>query len=164
LDQVLELPDGLRHALLDDELAGFLDRFMSAFDAMSRLEAVTSLPMILEARGDLNTAFQSLMSRPPQLGQARYAAMQASEKVLKCFIDSRGAQFERMHLIAKLHETSVRLGLIPIDLAWIAEVECSAGARYGEEKSAPEQAYRAYWLSLMTCRHVAKQILQTRKP
>jgi hypothetical protein len=69
LDQVLDLPNGLRHALRDDELADFFSRFMSAFDAMSRLESVAGLPMIFEAQGDLGAAFRFLMSRPHTLGK-----------------------------------------------------------------------------------------------
>jgi hypothetical protein len=158
LDQVLELPEGLRAVLSDDELAAFSKRFMEAFAAMSDLEAVVARPMVFEARGDINAAYQFLISRPPQLGQARYSAMQASEKLIKCFVASRGKDFKRIHLISKLHDTAVKLGLTPIDPTWIAALHCTAGARYGEEKSTPDQAYRAYWASLMTCGRVAEQV------
>jgi hypothetical protein len=90
--------------------------------------------------------------------------MQASEKVLKCFIHSRGEKFRRIHLIAELHQAAIQLGLTPIDLSRIAELECSANARYGQESSLPDQAYRAYWLSLMTCGEVAKQLSHPENP
>jgi|ERR1700722_969467 len=159
LEQVLELPEGLRIALSDSELADFLRRFMEAFAAMSDLEVVVDRPMVFEARGDINAAYQFLFSWPQQFGQARYSAMQASEKLLKCFIDSRGEEFKRIHLIAELHGTAVSLGLTPLDPNWTTALHCTAGARYGKEKSTPDQAYRAYWSSLMTCGHVAKHIV-----
>jgi hypothetical protein len=164
LDQVLELPEGLRSVLSDSELAEFLQRFMAAFKAMSALENVVDRPMVFEARGDLGAAHQFLMSRPQQLGQARYSAMQASEKLIKCCIDARGENFKRIHSISKLHDAAVRLGLSPIDPTWIAAIECTADPRYGQEKSTADQAYRAYWLSLMTCGHVAEQVGPRQNP
>jgi hypothetical protein len=158
LEQVLELPQGLRSALSDGELAEFLRRFMEGFTAMSAVETVGDRPMVFEARGDLSAAFEFLVSRPQQLGQARYSAMQAAEKLIKSFIDARGENFKRIHSISKLNNAAVRLGLSPIDPTWIAAIECTADPRYGQEKSTPDQAYRAYWLSLITCGQIAKCI------
>ena len=82
LDQIVDLPDGLRSSLKAIELKQLLETYVLARNALCALDAIAQrVPPVKEVL-DLNAAVHHMTGSSPHYGQVRWSALQGLEKTL----------------------------------------------------------------------------------
>lgn len=160
---VENLPITLAGELTNDELKSlcmFIIESNYFFDKLDQLGKTNELAR--SAQVDLNTAADHCMSGASQYGQSRWAALQACEKMLKCFIDSKGGPFPRTHKLSSLAKVALPLGLPKLDDNLLVKIQCDAGIRYGKEKPKLAEVVNAIHTSIMIS-HLILEEMQVRK-
>jgi len=160
---VEDLPQTLAEELTNDELKSlcmFIIESNYFFDKLDQLGKTNELAR--SAHVDLNTAADHCMSGASQYGQSRWAALQACEKMLKCFIASKGKPYPHIHKLSRLANIAFPLGLPKIDDDLLAKVQCNAGIRYGKEKPKLAEVVNAIHTSIMIS-HLILEAMQVRK-
>lgn len=114
------------------------------------------------ALGDLNSSVDFLFQERPQVGQARWACLQAVEKFLKGWIAKQGAAFQTTHSLTTLKQQASSLGLTGLSDADLAAVQCAAGVRYGEIAVSNDEAVAAFNAALRCCALIASEVTKTR--
>lgn len=159
---VVELIEGLtksrRVTLESHELSHIHTCFVLGFEAMTSLEAIARLPMVRETQSDIEAAVQHVMNQPPHFGQSKWCSLQATEKVLKVFLESKTKSFPKHHELRGLAGLAEKANLPKLDHLWLDEIQCSAGIRYGEEHATLNEAFTAHLACLRVCRHVARAV------
>jgi hypothetical protein len=158
LDAAVELPDGLAKSLSADERKQMLEAFMAGWNAHYALREIRSIGMVEEVRSDLAAAVTHLMAHPPHPGQAKWSALQASEKMLKTYVSERGGSFGFTHKLADLDQAAQAVGLPSMNPAWVADTQCPAGVRYGDVPVTLEEAVTAHQAALRIVGHIAKEL------
>jgi hypothetical protein len=131
---------------------------MSAYVA---LHAVSDVQFVNEVQGDLDAVVSHLVAHKSQLGLSKWASLQAVEKILKAYIVTKDQTMDVKKIGHKLGELAVaaeNLGLPAIPNGYIADVQCSAGVRYGEVAVSVEEAGIAHLISLEVCEVAAQSI------
>lgn len=137
------------------ELAKF---FMFAFEIIKKLYEIKTKPFVLEANSDLETAVNNLFSYPHNYGQSKWASLQFTEKLFKCFLKLKKVNFPKKHDLEHLANLAFQSGLKAIPLDIIKNIQCSAGVRYGEEIVTLKEAVDAHHSSLRICAILAPAI------
>jgi len=138
------------------EIARF---FCLAFDAIQRLCEIARDPLIETARSDLISAVNNIFIQHPNYGQSKWASLQFSEKLLKCFIKKSGGNYpKRGHNLKLLAKLAVDKGLQILPTSIINKIQCSARVRYGEEEVSLNDAIEAHHASLVICSVLAPAI------
>jgi hypothetical protein len=158
LDSIQHLGPSLRASLTEVECQDILSAFIRGFEALQALERLDKRKFIHEAIGDERTAVEHLSALPPQYGLSRWHSLQFVEKLLKCFLVSRGERVPKHHKVQSLALSAERLGLPALDSDLLAKVQCASDVRYGEVGSTLAQAMEAHSASLEICRLIAPQI------
>ena len=156
---ISDLPPGLLAGLTDAELEAIRRVAQMALDAYHRLEALRSVDLIWEAVTDHAAAVRHLVQPPTHFGQAKWAALQALEKVLKACIRSCGEGFASSHNLSEHAAHCERLGVSPLDRSLLALVQCPAGVRYGTPIVTVTEAVAAHHAALDLCRRVADYMI-----
>lgn len=148
---VVQFLDGITPAraqrLSDKALKEVWWAFNTAFPAAYTL-TTTDHKLMFIARGDVESAVSNLMAMEKRYGEARWASLQAAEKIIKSAIDLRGAEFKQTHDLTELSKQLSSTGLEFDAEAQLAALQCWPGIRYGEETSTLEQALIAHQSSL----------------
>ena len=114
------------------------------------------------AQGDLKSAVDFLFQEKPQVGEARWACLQAVEKFIKEWIRKHGATFRRGrdngHILAALYNQASSLGLAGVSDVDLAMVQCDTGVRYGEISVTIEEVVNAFNAALRCCAVIANEI------
>jgi hypothetical protein len=151
------------------ELKGIFAGYMNVVADMDKVEDALDVDhgvavnnLVREGKADLLASVHHIFAHPPNYGQARWSAAQATEKHLKGFIASGGREFARTHDLAK--------DLLPValELGWdddaaealVLRAECAAGVRYGEQPSTMNQAVDAARAALTICASLAECMLK----
>lgn len=149
---VLELIQNLseaKAALLSDEtLSEVMQMFGIGLQAHDALEANRSHDLIRLARGDVQTAVNSLMDRDNRFAESKWASLQAAEKTLKAAIAMEGAKFGFTHNLSTLCEQLCSLG---VRFEWkdlVERIQCTPHIRYGSEYCSRDNALLAHQASL----------------
>jgi len=137
------------------ELAQF---FVFAFETIRRFSEIKTKPFVPEARSDLKTAVNNLFYSPPNYGQSKWASLQFTEKLFKCFLKLKKVNFPKKHNLEQLTHLAFQSGLKIIPLNIIKNIQCSAGVRYGEERVTLKEAVDAHHSSLRICAILAPAI------
>lgn len=148
---VVQLLDGITSAraqrLSSNALKEVWRAFNTAFPAAYTLTN-TNHKLMSIARGDVKSAVANLMAKEQRYGEARWASLQAAEKIIKCAIDLAGAEFKQTHDLNELSEQLAMTGLEFHAETQLSSLQCWPGIRYGEEASTREQALLAHHSSL----------------
>jgi hypothetical protein len=111
---VVQLLEGITPAraqrLSDKALKEAWRAFDTAFPAAYTLTA-TDHKLMYIARGDVETAVSNLMAMEQRYGEARWASLQAAEKIMKSAIDLAGARFKQTHDLNELYKQLTETGL-----------------------------------------------------
>jgi hypothetical protein len=129
--------------------------FGKAAVAWSTLASVKFQDFMSEAKADLETSVEHLLSKSPQFGLSRWSSLQAVEKLLKAYIKERGGTVRTIHKLPDLAGEAEGMGLTAIDRTVLASIQCSAGVRYGEESSTMQEAVAAHWAAIQLCSDIA---------
>lgn len=159
LDGVVELPAGLRHQLKTGELTALAEVATMGLAAFHHLEAMRSLSLVSQALSDHAAAVRHLIQPPVDYGQAKWSALQATEKVLKAFITFRSDTYAQNHHLSGQAEHCERLGLPTVPRPLLAAIQCPAGVRYGDPPVTLVDAVASHHASLRLSLHVAKDIV-----
>lgn len=148
---ITQLVDGMTAAKAGRLSNVALDTIGAAFEiavpAAFTLES-TDHSLMFIARGDVEAAVNSLMTRDGRFGESKWASLQAAEKVLKAAIDRAGAKYGFTHGLAGLCKTLTDTGLTFSADAQVAAIQCRPGIRYGEEPCTRDEALAAHRSSL----------------
>jgi HEPN domain-containing protein len=130
--------------------------FGNATVARSSICSVRYPEFVGEARADLDTSVEHLLSQPPQCGLSRWALL-AVEKFLKALIQERGGQVRTIHKLSDLASDAESVGLKVVDRTALAAIQCAAGVRYGEEPSTMQEAVAAHRTATEVCGAIATE-------
>ena len=158
LESIQDLPKGLADSLQQQELREIFEYFTDGYRDMVALEAVGALPMVNEGRSDIGASVHHATSHPPHFGQSKWCSLQATEKLLKAYLASKGESFPRVHKLDELTRLAEAAGLSVLDKNWIDLIQCEPGIRYGEELMGLVQAWSAHWSAVRVCGCVARTI------
>lgn len=162
---VKDLPQTLAEELTDNELSSlgaFIIETNYFFDKLDQLGKSNELAR--SARADLNTAADHCMSGTSQYGLARWAALQACEKMLKCFIESRNQSFPYTHDLSCLADIAYPLGLSRLGDDLLAKIQCAPSIRYGEQTTTLSEVVDAIHSAIMVGQRIleAMEVRQVR--
>lgn len=159
---VLDLIDGftadMAASLTAEEAIRSVAAFSTGYGAFSALQSLENVPFVDEATGDLHAAATHLLSAPQQLGLSRWASLQAVEKLWKAYIKVAGDVVKTHHNLKEHAQQASKLGLLMPPPEYIADVQCSAGVRYGEVPVAVKETVKAHLISLEMCKFAAQSI------
>ena len=159
LNLIEDLPNDYAKSLSVSERKEIKQIFLSGLESLSYFDMIKSKPFIKEAKIDLENAVNNILSDHAHYGQSKWASLQFSEKLLKCFLSEKSVNFPKKHNLSDLYNLAVTQGQLtgfPSDL--LDQVQCSAGVRYGEETIELEDAVRAHYSSLGICFFASKCI------
>lgn len=160
---VKDLPQTLAEELTDNELSSlgaFIVEANYFFDKLDQLGKSNELAR--SAHADFNTASDHCMSGTSQYGLARWAALQACEKMLKCFIESNNQSFPYTHDLSCLADIAYPLGLSKLEDDLLANIQCSASIRYGEQTTTLSEVVDAIHSAIMVG-HIILEAMQVRR-
>ena len=86
---------------------------------------------------------------------SKWGSLQAVEKFLKAFISSKGVTFPHSHNLQALANLAEASGLPTLSSTNIANVQCSAGVRYGGIVVLQTDAVEAYYSAIDICGQIA---------
>ncbi len=154
------MTDGIKASLQPEELQAIYVHVVLGLQAMSSLEAIVHVSsMAHEAQSDIEAAVRHAMSQSPHYGQCKWSCLQAAEKILKIFLESRQKSFPKHHRLHELAALAEAAGLTAFDHRPLDAIQCLPGIRYGEEEpTTPYQALAAHVACLEIVRHVAGSV------
>ena len=153
LSLIESFPQGLAAQLTDSERWSVLNVFRDTLDCMNAIDHLRDAPFLAEVRADIGAAVAHIFAVPPHYGQSKWASCQASEKLLKSFLKTRGVPFPRNHDLLGLTELARTAGA-SLDDTIVSHASVSAGARYGEIRVSSEAAVHAHHASLLIGRQI----------
>lgn len=158
LNLIEDMSNDYAKSLTVPELREIKRIFLLGLEALSYLDMIKSKLFIKEAQIDLENAVNDILSQPAHYGQSKYASLQFSEKLIKCFLSEKSTRFPKSHNLSDLYSLAVGHGLPQFSTDLITQVQCGAGVRYGDEIVDLDDAIRAHYSSLGICFFTAKEI------
>jgi len=152
-------------SLARDEMRKVAEFFIFALEALNSFRGIKSKPFIPEAKADLDAAVDNFFSTPPHYGQSKWASLQFTEKLLKCFLKLKKISFpkgKKGHDLQLLSNLAYQNGLPPLPSNIINDIQSQAGIRYGEITVTLEEAIFAHHSSLKVCSVLAQKIKEMR--
>lgn len=158
LDTIESLPQALATSLTDEELGGLFHDFLFDFDVLQELHSRTSNDALLQAAfTDLDVAVEKLVGNKRDYGQSRWSSLQFTEKALKSALQRANVQFSRTHALSKLATLGRDHGVFSVDDDLLANIQCTAGIRYGGRPATLDQALTAHRASIRVVAPLTKQ-------
>lgn len=154
LDSIKSLSPALARDLAEQECDMILESFLVGREAYRQLGRTNRDGLLSLVRGDLEAAVAHLTGRVSQTGLSLWASLQATEKILKHFLELVRGKYKHGHKLSDFETEAVASGLPPMDPTWLTAIQCSAGVRYGEDVVSLEQAVAAHHASLRVISHV----------
>jgi hypothetical protein len=159
LDALVGLSDELRQALTDDELRALHFAFMTGLGAYEAMRKVRDMRFVPEALADHAQTVASLTANAhAHPGQARWSALQATEKMYKAYLKATGAEVPPVHNLSRLSAVAAERGLVEADPYLVAAVQCTAGVRYGDVPVSIPEAIAAHHAALDLSWYIAEAL------
>jgi len=140
------------------EIAKCFGPSMTTFSLLD--EVKVGKPLISAAQFDLRRAAEICVCDAHQLGFSRWHSLQAAEKVIKAYIESRGTSFPHNHDLAGLASIAEKNGASPIPSELLKQAQCPASVRYEPEKSTISETVAAHRAAVEICGAVTFSIKQ----
>ncbi|MDQ3711044.1 MAG: hypothetical protein M3388_02305 [Acidobacteriota bacterium] len=157
-DLVDDLTETYRKSLNQEEINLIITQFNIGQRAKCELDSLINNTLIKQAKGDIEASVYHLFTTPPQYGLSKWASLQATEKVIKTFIQEKVGSYKYGHDLDKQAEDAQSVGLNPISRNNLTSIQCLSGVRYGKIVVNLVEAIQAHQASLEVCLEVAKQI------
>ncbi|MBI3809357.1 MAG: hypothetical protein HY284_02720 [Nitrospirae bacterium] len=148
LGTIIDMSDGVRSTLSLKERRSIADIFRTAYEAYYSVLPYASIPLVKAALADHETAVTHLAVRNPHPGQSKWASLQATEKLLKAVIESRGMSFTRVHNLSTLVKEAELVGAMSVSHQLVDQIQCDPGVRYGEAKTSLDDSLSAHYAAL----------------
>jgi hypothetical protein len=110
------------------------------------------------ATEDLVTSAFHLLHQTPKPGLSKWASLQAVEKALKEYIDSRKERARFIHELVDLAEHAEKLGLPACSRGDIAMVQCAPRVRYDQPVKLVD-AMLAHQAAIRLCGHIGQHYM-----
>jgi len=127
------------------------------------METLLDIILIQQAKGDIDASVTHIFSNPPQYGLSKWSSLQATEKIIKAYIEEKNNNFPFSHDLKKLAGEAKDLGLRGIPDSLLDLIQCSAGVRYGNPIVNLNEAIQAHQACLDICLGVARQIFVSKR-
>jgi hypothetical protein len=164
-DSVEGLTPELVRRLSPPECCEILTRYRYMYQAFSAIEGAlsaryggTDAPYMKEAMDDLLESAECMLLRTPNYGQSNWAALQATEKILKSYLLEMGRCHGKSHNLEELCAHASAAGLQPINPTLIKAIQCKADVRYDSQLVTKDKAVAAHEAALIVCGETAKYI------
>lgn len=147
--------------LTKTEMVELKDNLVLGLKALQLLSEIKTKPYIPEAKADLDSAVNNMFSLTPNYGQSKWASLQFTEKLFKCFLKLKNVSFpkdKKGHDLELLSNLASQNGLSAISVRFIQDIQCHAGVRYGEKSVTLKEAILAHHSSLKVCSVLAPVI------
>ena len=100
--------------LTRQELTDIITLCKIGLDSFPIMRGLWGRTFIQEALGDLQSAVENLCCTQPNLGQSKWASLQATEKFLKSYIHKCNGSIKYTHNLSLLRADAVSLGLLNV--------------------------------------------------
>ena len=152
---IVDLTPGLAAQLPNAACEKLLSLFLLGMNVFNSMRANES-EFLSIAQSDFRTATSHLLHQPPELGLAKWAILQAIEKIIKDYILRHGGNFDKKkgHNLAYLAGIAEQQGLLVLDRADLAKIQCDAGIRYREPQIPVSEVLLAQNTALKISLHV----------
>jgi hypothetical protein len=138
-----KLPQSLANDLSRVELQEIMDVFQFGNRFLSTLASFHANDELgKSAVTDLTYSARYCLDR--QLGQSRWASLQAAEKLIKLFIQKKNKTFPHTHDLAKLRALACSVGWSFADDETLNGVQCGAEVRYGQGQQRMTDVVKAH--------------------
>lgn len=148
LDLIENMTVHMAHSITGEEVIKLGAASVVGMGNFTVLNEVSDVPLVREALGDYDAAVMHLVESRKNAGLSKWASLQATEKLLKAFIQTKGQIYSETHSIKKLVKQAINLGLPTPLQGYVESVECGAGVRYGEIPVTKREAAIAHMVSL----------------
>lgn len=160
LRSVEGLTDAVRASLSPTERESVRSAFQRAIDLFYLLDRRRADTLLTQARADISAATEHLTGPHQNLGLARWASLQATEKAYKAWIRFRGEDFKHTHSLATLAAHAERLGLPAARRDQLGAIQCEPGIRYDSTGLSVRDSVHAHQLSISAVRLIALHIVR----
>lgn len=164
---ILNLVDGLTKnyvkKLNREELKSIFNSFTLGNDARNWIETLLDNLLIQQAKGDIDASVNHIFTNTPQYGLSKWASLQATEKMIKAYIEEKIGKYPFGHNLKILAEKAKQAGLREIPEALLDIIQCPAGIRYGNPAVSLVEAVQAHHACIAICLGVSKQIFFSRQ-
>lgn len=155
LDFVENLTSAYASTLSDQELTYIREVFKFGCNCYNTINLTTEHSLTKSLIADLKESVNHLTSRPPHFGKSKWASFQATEKMLKTYIRSKGKATENTHNLNKLVAEAEKVGLNGCDMEAIKKVQANASIRYDNVDVTLIDAIEAHHNSLKLCSFIS---------
>jgi hypothetical protein len=155
LESIEGMTPALAKSLTEQEQRDLGTQFVLGFEAQRLVREREHLPLVKQAMGNLDSSVSLLFASPSQYGQSKWESLQATEKLLKAYIDQQGQKFPPSHDLRCLAKLAQKLGLPPIPDVLLQQVQCTAAVRYGEQAVEQREAVDTQHTALEVCGLIA---------
>lgn len=129
-------------AVSKEDIANAKNWFVLSMHIYEFFNSFSSNNLIKHAKSDLINSVDFIERQTREYGQSKWSCLQACEKYLKALIQEQGNNFPRNHILQNLGELAGIATQENVNL--IQNIQCSPGARYGEEDITATNAYTAH--------------------
>jgi hypothetical protein len=136
------------------ELKQFAAFFIFALQTVQGLACITDKNFIPEAQSDLETAVSNLFMTRPHYGQSKWATLQFTEKLFKCYLSIQEQRIPKSrvgHDLIYLSRLASKEGLQVIPNTLLNFIQCDPSVRYGATIVDMNEAIKAHHASLEVC-------------
>lgn len=163
LNLIDEMTQGYVNSLSRSDLENIINCFQTGYSTMNEMETLQAIQLVQQAKGDIDATVSHIFSNPPQYGLSKWSSLQATEKVIKAYIQEKNGNFPFSHDLKKLAQEAQNLGLREIPEALLDLIQCPAGVRYGNPPVNLIESVQAHYACLDICLGVAQQISISRR-
>ncbi len=132
---------------IDDEKQ-IMDFFSESYNAIYRLDERKSLPFRIEAKTDLRTAVDVIMSERTNYGLSKWSSMQFIEKIMKGILTENKISYHKSHDLFYLNTLIINNNLSNLPNSIIDKISCQAAVRYDKDLVSRKDAIDAHHFSI----------------
>jgi HEPN domain-containing protein len=152
-----DLTRNLSSELSPEEQNNILQIFGFASELFELLSKESNKDSLCEsAKEDFQYAADSLLNNQLNIGQSKWASLQATEKILKSILQRNKIKFNKNHNLRILSESLQTIGFPKVSDDLINTIQCKASVRYGEIPYKLEDAIKAHHYSIYLCKEYLK--------
>ncbi|RHX83613.1 hypothetical protein [Leptospira stimsonii] len=153
-----DMTKGFASSLSNEELFNIINTFSTVYGCFRNLELLDDQILIPQIRGDIDSAVQMIRSRHRNYGLSRWNSLQATEKILKLYLQKYAGGFPKIHNLIELYNlANHKDSLSGIDIILLKKIQCDPSIRYDHSETI-KSAISAHLDSLFVVNYISVQI------
>lgn len=162
LKYVEKLTQDLASELSHDDEQYIVQTFNIALELFNLLNKQENKNVLCKsARADFGYAVESLLGIKRDVGQSKWASLQATEKIFKSVIDRHKISFPKIHNLQKLSKIVNSIGFPSISDDLLKTIQCKPDTRYGNHNYNINDAIKAHHYSMYLSKELLKFCVQS---